>query len=271
MDVSTAFARVDSAYELLRGAELEAALLAVAADCAAENGPQSRLYAAMCSELGGYYRGQARYAESEGEFLKALDILRADLGEDSPDCTTAMNNLAGTYRVMGKYDAAEQLFLRCLGSYAKTLGTGHVLYAATLNNLALVCLDRREPERAAELLAQSADVLAALPECVDEYAAALCNRGALLLQLHRAGEAVPLLTEAIGLFETKLGTDTPHYHAARHSRGLAHTALGNRAAAAEDFSAALQAAEALYGPEHPETAAIRRSLAQVQQKPEVNE
>ena len=268
MDAGTAFARVDSAYETLRGPALEQALLAVTADAAAENGLRSRVYAAMCSELGGYYRGQARYEESEREFLKALDILRVDPGEDSPDCTTAMNNLAGTYRVMKKYDAAEQLFLHCLESYEKALGKGHVLYAATLNNLALLCLDRGDLDRAAELLAQSSEILAALPECADEYAASLCNRGALLLRLRRPAEALPLLTEAIGLFETELGTDTPHYHAAYHSRGLAHSALGDHTAAAEDFAAALRAAEALYGPEHPEAAVIRRSLAEARQKQE---
>lgn len=270
MDANTAFARVDSAYETLRGPALETELLAVAADCAAENGPRSRLYAAMCSELGGYYRGQARYAESEREFLKTLDILRVDPGENSPDHTTAMNNLAGTYRVMKKYDEAEQLFLRCLKSYEKTLGRGHVLYAAALNNLALLCLDRGDLARAAELLKQSSEILSALPECSDEYAASLCNRGALLLRLDRAGEALPLLTEAIGLFETQLGTDTPHYHAAYHSRGLARMALEEFTAAESDFTAALRAAETLYGPGHPETETVRRSLTEARRRMEEN-
>ena len=53
MDANTAFARVDAAYETLRGAALEQALLQVAEDAAAENGLRSRVYAAVCSELGG--------------------------------------------------------------------------------------------------------------------------------------------------------------------------------------------------------------------------
>ena len=263
MTAEAMYARVDAAYEKLRGEALEQALRAVAADCAAENGSHSRLYAAVCSELGGYYRGQARYPESEAAFREALEILQTDPGEDSPDCTTAMNNLAGTYRVMGKYDEAERLFQRCLESYARTLGRGHILYAAALNNYALLCLDRDELDRAAALLKQSAEVLGGLPDCADEYAAALCNCSALLLRLHRPEETLPLLREAIGLFETSLGTVTPHYHAALHSLGLAEQALGDPAAAAEHFAAALQAAEELYGPEHPETETIRRHLAEV--------
>ena len=270
MDAATAFSRVDAAYESCRGPALENALLAVAADCAAENGEASPLYAAMCSELGGYYRGQARYAESEAAFLRAVDILRVDPGEESPDYTTALNNLAGTYRCMGKYEEAERLFLRCLERYAVSPGRRHVLYASALNNYALLCLDRGELGRAEELLAQSAAVLSALPACRDEYASALCNRSALLLRLGRAEEAVPLLREAVALYEQKLGTDTPHYHAALNSLGLAELALHDVTAAAESFRRAVSAAEALYGPEHPETRSLRRTLAQVKQRQEEN-
>ena len=262
MDAKTAFDRVDAAYERLRGDELEREICAVAAQCAAENGAQSPLYASMCSELGGYYRGQARYDESEREFLRAVEILRVDPGEDSPDYTTALNNLAGTYRVMKKYAEAEALFRQCLASYARTLGKNHVLYASGLNNYALLCLDQGDLSRAAELLGESAEVLSALPECRDEYAAALCNRSALLLRLGRAAETVPLLTEAITMFETELGTVTPHYHAALHSLGLAEMAQERYAAAADYFAAAAHAAEELYGEDHPETERILRSFAQ---------
>ena len=268
MDAKTAFDRVDSAYETCKGPALEQALQAVAADCAAENGEDSPLYAAVCSELGGYYRGQARYAESEAAFLRAIDILGKTVGEASPDYTTALNNLAGTYRVMKEYEKAEQIFRRCLERYEHTLGTGHVLYASGLNNYALVCLDRGDLDRAEALLGRSAEVLAGLPECMDEYAAALCNRSALLLRLHRAAEAVPLLEKAVGLFEMELGTDTPHYHAALHSLGLAHLQQNENAEAADRFFAAACAAETLYGPEHPEAQAIRRSLAEARRRME---
>jgi len=268
MEAREAFARVDSAYETCKGAELERAIQAVAAQCAAENGEESPLYAAMCSELGGYYRGQARYAQSEAAFLRAIEILKVNPGETSPDYTTALNNLAGTYRVMGSYDKAEELFLRCLKSYEHTVGTHHVLYASGLNNYALVCLDRGDLEHAEVLLGKSAEVLAGLPECVDEYAAALCNRSALLLRLKRAREAVPLLEKAVTLFETELGTDTPHYHAALHTLGLAQMQLEDHKAAADCFAAAVKAADTLYGPEHPEAQAVRRSLALAQEKTE---
>lgn len=261
MDANTAFARVDRAYETCKGAELEQALLGIASQCATENGNTSPLYAAMCSELGGYYRGQARYADSELAFRKAIDILRLSVGETSPDYTTALNNLAGTYRAMGNFAEAEQLFQRCLENYQKTIGTHHVLYASGLNNYALVCLDRGDLDRAAELLGQSSDILSELPQCIDEYASALCNRSALLLRLGRGLEAIPLLKKAIALFENELGTDTPHYHAALHTLGLSNLQQGNFSMAVDNFTSAVRAAETLYGPNHPETEAARHSLA----------
>ena len=105
---------------------------------------------------------------------------------------------------------------------------------------------------------------------MDEYAAALCNRSALLLNLRRGQEAVPLLKKAIVLFETELGTDTPHYHAALHSLGLAYLQQGDNAAAADAFTDAVRAADTLYGPEHPEAQAIRRSLAEARRRMEAS-
>ena len=270
MDASTAYARVDAAYTHLRGQALEQALTTIAADCAKENGESSPLYAAMCSELGGYYRGQARYTESEAAFLRAAEILQTEPGENNPDYTTALNNLAGTYRCMGKHEEAEMLFLRCLERYAISPGKQHVLYASALNNYALLCLDRGDLIRAEKLLAQSSVVLSGLPACRDEYASSLCNRSALLLQLGRAEAAVPLLSEAITLYEQELGTDTPHYHAALNSLGLAKMALHDSVGATENFLNAVHAAEALYGPDHPETQALRHTLEVIQQPQEEN-
>ncbi len=266
MEASSAFARVDAAFSSLRGEALEDALKGIAAECASENGERSPLYAALCSELGGYYRGRARYAESEAEFLKAADIIHETRGGESPDYTTVLNNLAGTYRLMREYGKAESLFARCIENYEKTLGTHHVLYAAGLNNYALVCLDEGDLTRAEEYLGRSAEVLAGLPECVAEYASALSNQSALLLRLGRPADAVPLLETVVELFSSRLSRDTAHYHAALNSLGIARMALGDDDAAAESFAAALRAAEDWYGADNPETREVRRNLEEAERR-----
>ena len=265
MDLQEYLDLVDAAYGELHGGALEQRLLELTARCGAEAGENSPAYASMCSELGAYYRGQARYEASVTQFQKAAEILAATVGEGSVDHTTVLSNLAGTYRLMGRQEETEQLCRLCLERYEKTLGRGHVLYAAALNYYAMSCMDRGDTDRAAELLAQSSEVLAALPEARDEYASSLCNRGALLCSLGRQAEAAGLLTEAIGLFEQELGTDTPHYHAAWNTLGLVRWRQGDLSAAADCFATAAARAEAMYGPDHPETRSAREALRRVRQ------
>lgn len=270
MSLQDYLAQVDEAYGSLRGPALERRLLELAARCAETAGADSADYASLCSELGAYYRGQARYQESVAQFQKAAAILAAAGGEGDVDHTTVLSNLAGTYRLMGRQAEAERLCQLCLDRYEKALGRQHVLYAAALNYYAMTCMDRGDTDRASALLAQSSEILAALPACRDEYAASLCNRGALLSRLGRQAEAAGLLTEAIGLFEQELGTDTPHYHAAWNSLGLVRWRQGALADAAACFARAAQFAEAMYGPAHPETRSARAALEQVRQRLEEN-
>ena len=266
MDLQEYLDQVDAAYGELHGGALEQRLLELCAQCGEHAGEGSPDYASMCSELGAYYRGQARYDASVAWFQKAAEILAATVGEDSPDHTTVLSNLAGTYRLMGRLDEAERLCKLCLERYEKNLGREHVLYAAALNYYAMSCLDRGDTEQAAELLAQSSEILAKLPEARDEYAASLCNRGALLYRLGRQAEAAGLLTEAIGLFEQALGTDTPHYHAAWNTLGMVRWKQGDLPAAADCFTVAAEKAEAMYGPDHPETRSAREALRRVMEE-----
>lgn len=255
------FNQVDLAYETLRGFDLEARLRALAEQAGGEYGRESGVYASVLSELGGYYRGQGRYNESADTFRRVICLLKASVGEHSPAYATALNNLAGTYRLMGEFEKAEQSFLLCLGIYEQTLGRGHVLYAAGLNNLSLVALDRKEPEQAARLLHQASDILSKLPECRDEYATSLVNLAALYRQCGQQEQAQRNLLEAVGLYENELGTDTPHYHAALNALGLVCADLGRRSQAQFWLDKAVCAAETLYGPAHPDVAAIRAHQA----------
>ena len=64
---------------------------------------------------------------------------------------------------------------------------------------------------------------------------------------------------AISLFETELGTDTPHYHAALNTLGIVYYRLGRFAEAYDRFTQAGDAAERLYGPEHRECVSARKN------------
>lgn len=257
---------IDAAYSDLSVHEIERTLLGLLDDCAEKHGARSEIYAALESELGGFYRGQARYAESEKLFLNAAELLG---GGNGPDYFTVLNNLAGTYRLMKRYDEAGQLFLKCLRGYVQTVGKKHILYASCLNNHALLLLDIGDTEKAAENLEKASEILSELPEHRSEYAVSLCNTGALLFRIGKLAPAEAYLENAVDLYENELGTRTPHYHAALNTLGHVCMAEVEFERAQRAFERALAAANDLYGPDHPETRAIAEALEVSQKRKEV--
>ncbi len=264
MEQNLYFEQIDQAYTQLTGTELEQKLKALVSQSRAEYGANSPFYASMLSELGGYYRGQRRYSESEHFFQSAMDILRQQLGEGNPNYATAVNNLAGTHRLMGCYDDAEREFSISLELYGKLLGKKHILYASALNNLSLVYLDRGDLQGASTLLSQTVDILAEHPECIDEFATSLCNLGALQHKLGQLKKAKDTLCKAVKLYESDLGTITPHYHAALNTLGLTYLTAKEYPEACQWLGKSKTAAEKLYGPTHKETLATSEHLRMAQ-------
>ncbi len=96
------------------------------------------LLATSLSYLGLLYRSQGRYSEAEPLYLKALDILQRQLGDDHPNVATSLNNLAGLHNSQGRYSEAEPLYLKALDILQRQLGDDHPDVANSLNNLALL-------------------------------------------------------------------------------------------------------------------------------------
>ena len=260
MDARTLFGQVDLAYQTLPPEQLEQRLRDLTQQAAEETGAASALHASMLGELGGYYRGQRRYAASEDCFCRALDILTDRLGPDHPDRTTMLNNLAGTWRLMGKFAEAEQAFRTCLDSYGRTLGTGHILYASGLNNLSLLYLDQNDYPRAAACLAQASEILSTMPDNREDYATSLCNLAGLHYGQGCFAQAEQEAASAAAIYETELGTRTPHYHAALSTLAAIRRKRGNHAGAKQAMEQAVAAAKSLFGEHHPEYLQLLQTL-----------
>lgn len=249
---------IDDAWNTLPQSALEARFLEIDARVKADYGSDSRVYGAMRNEIGAFYKGEGRFSEAEACFGQAVDIFQSETGKESSAYATALNNLAGTHRLMGEADKAETEFMSCLELYAATVGRNHVLYAAGLNNLSLCCLDKGDFSQAAELLRRASDILSGLPDRWDELAVSLINLGCLYQRLGRLDEADEKLTQALRMFREKLGTDTPHYHAALNGLGAVHYAQKRFKEAVSDFTAAAEAARLMYGPDHYEVKAAEQ-------------
>ncbi len=265
INVAAYYQAIDDAYSTLNGSVLEARLQELLLQCKNEVGERDPFYAAMLNELGGYYRGQNRFSESEQCFLHALDIFR-DLKPSNANLATTLNNLAGTHRLMGQHELAMREFSECLALYQAEFGSNHILHASALNNLSLVCLDQRDLEGAEHYLSQASAILSRLPKYQEEYASSLCNLANLHYFRKDNTTARAELEEAVNLHETTIGTRTPHYHSALHTLGIVLLDSGLVAEAYAALKKGVTAAEALYGPSHDHTKSIRHLETLVRQK-----
>lgn len=263
--------QIDLAYQTLHGNDIRDRLTELLDRCAQEHGTGSSAYASLLSELGSYYRGQREYTISEEYFVKALDLLEKTAGTCSAEYATALNNLAGTYRGLGEREKAESVFLRALDIYERSLGKKHILYASALNNISLLYLDENKLDTAERYLCEAGEILAQMPEHKDEYATHLVNLGNVYLRNKKTGEARSFLKKAVGLYENDLGTDTPHYHSALNSLGIACCIDGDYVEAREHLKKAETAVEALFGEDHAECLAIRKMLKFVEMKESEND
>ena len=86
-----------------------AALPADAGDPGEVRGPAHPDVASALNNLAELTNKQARYAEAEPLYRRALAIRQKALRPDDPDVATSYNNLAGFYALLGRYGEAEQL------------------------------------------------------------------------------------------------------------------------------------------------------------------
>jgi len=251
---------VDEAYGKYKGDELEERLLQISYSCEKEYGKKSRENAAMICELATFYRGQYRFYEAEAKYTQAYNIL-VEIGEgETANAATLLNNLGTTYRYL-KFDLqASEYYEKALALYEKVLGKDHIYYASALNNLSICYAQRNDYEKSIELLEQAAEILKKYPECYEELATAYCNTGALLLQSGKLENALEQLLLALELYETKVGTNNPHYHVTLQSLGFCYRGLGNTQASVDAFKKAAEACKNIFGTDHPEYKAICKNL-----------
>ena len=114
----------DESYQQGNYAEAEKQWLAALQE--AENfGPEDPRLATSLNNLAVLYRAQAKYAEAEPLYQRALAIQEKVLGPEHPDVANSLNNLAFLYGAQGKYAEAEPLYQRSLAIWEKALGPEH--------------------------------------------------------------------------------------------------------------------------------------------------
>ena len=111
--------------------------------------------AAITNNLAFLYKAAGNLDMAETQFLRALEILHSQLGQDHEQTATVSSNLGALYQAAGFHEQSRQMHEIALDTRRKLLGEEHPDTAQSHNNLALALLNtgdrawaRRHFERA---------------------------------------------------------------------------------------------------------------------------
>lgn len=202
-------------------------------------------YVSVCNELACFYRGLSRWQESMDNYASAIDELKRFRLNDTPNYAMILLNMAGACRLMGDRDRALQNF-RQAGEIFKSSGVDDpYIYASLYNNIALVYQDAGDVDSAMKYLLLALENIEKTPENVTELGSTCNNLAALYISAGEPEKAQEYINRAITALR-QVG-DEAHYPAALNTRGTLSFRRGDYAAALEDFSAALELTEKVYG------------------------
>ena len=96
--------------------------------------------AGMSNNLGFLAKAKGEIETAEAHFLKALEILHSQLGQDHELTATVSSNLGALYQAAGFHEQSREMHMIALETRRKLLGENHPDTAQSHNNLALALL-----------------------------------------------------------------------------------------------------------------------------------
>jgi CHAT domain-containing protein/tetratricopeptide (TPR) repeat protein len=238
------FLRVPQLYD--EGRYQEAIDLAIQVrDLARLLGKYHPRYATSLNNLAMLYQRAGDHAAALPLFRQALEIRRAELGEDDPLYAQSLNNLAGLYRAMGDHAAALPLDRQSLdirraarhkiGRFAPS--------CENLNDLAALYRAMGDHAAALPLFRQAVETRrAALGEDDPLYAQSLTNLAWLYRTMGDHAAALPLYRQALEIRRSwrDKGGKPDLYAESLNDLAALYRAMGDHAAALPLFRQALE-------------------------------
>ena len=119
---------------------------------------EPRVEAAIRLTMGNTYRSLGLHDESETHFLRALDLHRAEFGDNDERTVKTSHDLAVLYFEAGRYDEAEPIYLEVLAAHIDLYGEDDLITLSTLNNLAALYMNQGRYEVAESHLVRVVEV-----------------------------------------------------------------------------------------------------------------
>ena len=226
-------------------------------------GPTHMHTAQLRNNLGHILMEQGDFAAAEAEFIKAIEIYRAQ-ELITHNVANAYKNLGDLQRRSAQYDQARQSLHDALKTLQQTVGEAHPDMASVLNLLALVEVDQGNWDAASNHLQQAVQITrGSLGENHPRYLLVMENSIALAQAQRNRQQVRQLVEQAATVALDIFGEEHPEY--AEHL-----SRLGQFAADAEEFGLAesllrsgTQLLKQELGDRHPEYAEAAARLGRV--------
>jgi len=217
--------------------------------------------AAVRMTLGNTYRALGQYEPAELHLKRAIELRRAELGEDDLETLQSQPVLAVVYLKQGRYGDAEPLMVAVVEAWRRMLGAEHGDTLAAMNNLAQLYRRQGRFDEAEPLMVEVLEgQRRARGEEDRRTLGFLNNLGILYFQQGRYDQAEPLLGEALEARRRVLGVDHPHTLASMSSLAMLYGRQKRYDEAEPLLIEALEAKRRVLGEKHPSTLSDQGAL-----------
>lgn len=171
---------------------------------------------------------QARYDESETNYLECGELIKRDAGEDSLRYALHLNNLGSLYRAKGRFEDAEIAYTRALEIREEKLPELHIDITISLQNLSNIHASRGRVQSALDLSKRAIELKRqllepdhpALADATQTYATSLQKAGQL-------DEAIEQYLAAIECYELAYPEGHSRIAQANSNLAVAYARKGN--------------------------------------------
>ena len=244
------------------GAEssLSKALTIIDADDAVDEADERKLL--ILGPLANAMVKQAKFAEAEALYRRALSICETRYGADDANVGTILGHLAGVSVSQRRYAEAQPFFTRAIAIAEKTRGANDPEVARLCIELGTMYFKQKKSADA-EAQFKRAEAIYAQKYGADDktVAEALAFRALSARQERRYVDAEELLKQSIAIYEKRLGPDNPQTVVGMDALSAVYMTQGKYQQAEALAKKVLSANEKAYGAESKQVARNLESLA----------
>ena len=205
--------------------------------------------------IGDTYRELGAYPESMAQLDRALELRRANLGDEHPETLESMHIRGHVLYLQAKYAEAEPIFNAVLAARTRTLGETHRETLLSLNSLAMLYYSRAEHAKAEPLLQKYVDAMRQLHgEEHRETANGLNDLAGLYKVMGKYKEAEPLYVKALAIRERVAGEESPETMATLNDLGHLYRLMNRYKEAEPLYIRSVELRRRILGNDHSETA-----------------